>query len=133
MKSVSSVNPVKTRLALLIVPLLFVALVLSGCVSKATAEAQARAAFFSGQQQEFIRMQKARGPSVTFSGPVARRVIPWTEDLTLAKAIVAAGYFGPEPTDIVIVRNGRATRVDPKQLLKKQDVPVYSGDLVSIH
>src|SRR5215467_13484539 len=77
----------------------FLALVLSsfvfsGCVTKATADAQARAAFLAGQQQALERMQQTQGRAntVTFLGEVKNNLIPWTADLTLSRAIVAAGY-----------------------------------------
>jgi protein involved in polysaccharide export with SLBB domain len=112
--------------------LLLLALALTGCVSKATADAQARAAFLAGQQQALAHLQQTQGPSITISGQVKNSTVPWNQDLTLAKAIVAAGYFGPDPTEIVIVRSGQETRVDPKQLLNNEDVPLDSGDLIRI-
>jgi hypothetical protein len=106
----------------------------NGCVTKAAAAAQARQAFLAGQQQamQTMKMEQARGPSVTFVGPVKNPIVAWTEGLTLAKAIIAAGYEGPEPSDIVIMRKGTPVRVDPNQLLKGEDVPLETGDVVNI-
>ena len=62
-----------------------------GCVSKAKARRDAQAAFIAGQHEATRRAQTAgQGPSVTINGPVNTPVLPWTEDLTLAKAIVQA-------------------------------------------
>ncbi len=112
----------------------FIALSGAGCVTQSKADAQARQAFLAGQQQamQMYKTEQARGPNVTFIGPVRTPVIPWTQGLTLAQAIVYAGYQGPEPTDIIIVRNGQGTRIDPAKLLKGEDVPLDAGDVVNI-
>lgn len=115
--------------------LLFLAVALSGCVSKATAQAQARAAFLAGQQQAMERMQQsqAMGPTVTCLGQVKNNLIPWTANLTLAKAILAAEYYGPtDPKEIVVVRGGQQMRVDPKQLLNGNDVPLEPHDVIEL-
>jgi hypothetical protein len=114
--------------------LLLLAVALSGCITKAKANAQARAAFAAGEQQARMRMQQAQTPSVTVHGAVRNPLLPWTEDLTVAKAIVAAGYFGAKaPTEILVVRKGQAFRVDPKLLLNGTDPPLESGDIVELH
>jgi hypothetical protein len=113
--------------------LLLIAMALSGCVSKSKAKAQARAAFFSGQQESLARMQQAQGPSVTVNGEVRNHIIPWTEGLTLAQAVVAAEYLGAkDPGQMIIVHNGIATRLDPKQLLSGTDIPLQPGDIVQL-
>src|SRR4051812_1767976 len=104
----------------------------SGCVSKKKANAEAHAAFMAGQQQAMV----ARGPQpassvVTVVGPVHTPSLTWTQDLTLAKAIVDAGYESAvDPKQIMIVRNGQAVPVDPKSLLAGEDVPLLPGDMV---
>ena len=105
----------------------------SGCVTKATADAQARAAFLAGQQQALERMQQTQGKAntVTFLGEVKNNLIPWTADLTLSRAIVAAGYFGSaDPKEIVVNRDGQEMRIDPKQLLTGNDIPLMPRDVV---
>jgi hypothetical protein len=53
--------------------------------------------------------------------------------MTVSKAIVAAVYFGPKaPTEIIVVRQGQAFRVDPKQLLTGADPPLQAGDIIDI-
>jgi hypothetical protein len=106
----------------------------TGCVSKSSADARARAAFLAGQQQALMQMQQTRGggPSVTITGAVHNSVVPWSSDLTLAKAVVAAEYFGPDPTQIVIVRSGRAVLLDAHKLLNGEDFQLHPGDLVEI-
>ena len=114
-----------------------VLLALAGCVSKSKANAQARAAYMAGQQQAMTRMQLAQtqgqGPCVTVNGEVRNRVVPWTQGLTLAKAVLAADYYGTkDPGQILVVHNGIANRVDPKQLLSGVDIPLQPGDTVQL-
>jgi protein involved in polysaccharide export with SLBB domain len=105
-----------------------------GCVTRTKARADAQAAFIAGQQQAMAGIQRTQGASVTIIGPVRNPIVPWTEDMTLAKAILAADYTGPtDPNDIVIMRNGRAIKVDPNQLLNGEDVPLQTGDVVQIN
>ena len=105
----------------------------TSCVSKTKAKVQAREAFVAGQQQALARLQQMQGPSVSFVGPVRNNVVPWTQDLTVARAIVAAGYVGArDPRTIIVVRNGQAFTIDPNQLLSGEDMPLESGDLVQI-
>ena len=96
---------------------LLLAAAFGGCVSKSKADAQARAAYLAGQQQAMMRMQQAQtqgqGPCVTVNGEVRNHVVPWTEGLTLAKALVAADYLGTaDPGQIIIVHNGHR---DPRR------------------
>ncbi|SRR6266581_7826144 len=107
-------------------------LLCSGCISKSKAKAQAQAAFMAGQQQAMmLRTPQPTGNIVTIVGPVKTPSIQWTQNLTLAKAIVAAGYeSATDPKQIMIVRNGQAVPVDPKALLSGEDVPLLPGDMV---
>jgi hypothetical protein len=108
-------------------------LTISGCVTKSKAKAEAQAAFMAGQQQAMIRMSQPHQSVVTFIGPVRNPTVPWTQDLTLAKAIIATGYTAQgDPRQIMIVRNGQAIPVDPKKLLEGEDIPLVAGDLVQI-
>lgn len=105
----------------------------AGCVTKSKADARAREAFIAGQQQAIERMRQAQGPSVTLMGQVRFPIIPWTEDLTLAKALVQAGYLpAAPPSDILIVRHGQAFHADPAKLLKGEDIPLEQGDVVQL-
>jgi len=103
----------------------------AGCTTRSNAKQQARAAYTQGQQQA-ERMLQAR-TSVTLVGAVRTPMIPWTEDLTLAKALILANYYGRgTPREILLVRNGQAQRIDPDQLLAGNDVPLLAGDLIQI-
>ncbi len=104
----------------------------TGCVSKSKAEAQARAAFLAGQQQGTQQMQ-LRGPTVTVIGEVKNKLLPWTIDLTLSRAVVAAEYYGArDPTEITIIRDGHMMPVDPRHLLAGEDIPLQPGDIVEL-
>jgi hypothetical protein len=111
------------------------AIALSGCVTKSTADAKARAAFVAGQQRamENMRQLQTQGPTVIFTGPVRNVLVPWTADLTLAKALLAADYFGKnDPSAITIRRGGEEIRVDPTKLLGGDDVPLQPRDIIDI-
>jgi len=144
------------RLAALLAAVLCLSLGLSACVTKSAAKAQARAAYLAGQQEAMNRMQQAQaqgqmqegalrpvqaqggtvpgqGGTVQISGPVRSPVVPWTPGLTLMRAIVAADYTGAtDPAEILLVRNGIATRVDVHKLLSGEDVPVQPNDVVQL-
>src|ERR1044071_5504242 len=118
--------------ALLLAFTLTFAITPSGCTTKAKARTDAKAAYLAGQQQAMERILVTRN-SVTVIGPVRNPLVPWTQDLTLAKALVASNFYAKEtPRGIVIVRGGQPMPVDPKQLLAGDDVPLEAGDVVQI-
>ena len=119
-------------LTTLLIPVLL-AVLASGCVSKSKARAEAQRAYMAGQQAAMARMQQAQGPSVTINGQVRNSVVPWTEGLTLTKALAAAEYYGrTDPRAIIIVHNGIGRRYDPKQVLSGPDIPLEPGDMVHL-
>lgn len=106
----------------------------AGCVSKSKAEAQARAAYLAGQQDAAARLQRnqLQGAIVTINGLVRQSVLPWTQQMTVGTALIAADYYGPDPTQIVIMRGGRALTVEAADLLAGRDVQLLAGDVVQI-
>jgi hypothetical protein len=123
------------RFGLILVSVISSSAILAGCVSKATAKAQARAAFLAGQQQAMERMQQTQspGPAVTFLGEVRNRTVPWSGDLTLAKAILAAEYIGTtDPKAIVVLRDNHEIQVDPGQLLSGNDMLLQPRDVIEL-
>jgi len=108
-------------------------LAVSGCTSRSKARAQVQAAFAAGQQQALSGQTNA--PTVSFRGDVKNPKVPWTEEMTLAKALVAAEYTGSwDPHTIVILRQGEKYKVDPKRLLGGLEDPLLEpGDTVEIH
>jgi hypothetical protein len=124
----------------LILTIALVVIAAPGCTTKSRARSQAHAAYMAGQEQGAARakaqMQQQpsfQGPSVSFVGDVNHRVLPWTPDLTLAQAIIAAQYQPPgDPRQIVIIREGQELPVSPQGLLQGQDVPLLPGDVVEM-
>jgi len=117
--------------------LLLLTVAFAGCVSKSKAQNRERAAFIRGQQEAMVRMQQmqtqGKGPCVTVNGEVRTHVVPWTEGMTLAKALLAADYIGSaDPAQIIILRNGVGKRVEPRQLLSGEDIPLQPGDVVHL-
>lgn len=105
---------------------------LTGCVSKARADRKAREAFMAGQQHAIQQMQ-LRGTVVTVVGEVRNPLVPWTSDLTLARAILAAEYFGAtDPVEILVTRAGEEIRLDPRALLGGEDFPLQPRDVIEL-
>ena len=73
-------------------------------------------------------------PTVWVRGDVKNQIIPWTEDLTLSRAIVAADYQSVfDPRAIVVVRQGQVYRINPRDLLKGTDDPsLQPGDIIEL-
>jgi hypothetical protein len=115
--------------------LVVVSFSLGGCTTKSKAQSDARTAFLAGQQESMMRMQQGQNqvPTVSVQGRVRNNIVPWTEDLTIAKAIVAAEYYGhTDPTQIILVRQRVAKRIDPRTLLSGEDVPLLPGDIIEL-
>ena len=107
----------------------------AGCVSRKKAQSQAHAAFLRGQQQAAMisRQTQLQGPLVTVIGAVRNPQVRWTTDLTLAKALIAADYYGQaNPAEIIIIREGRQLPYDPNKLLAGEDMPLEPNDLVQV-
>jgi hypothetical protein len=104
---------------------------LTGCTTRAKAKQEARAAYIAGREQAERMMQSRM--NVTVQGAVRNPLVPWSDDLTLAKALVFADYSGNgTPQEIILVRNGVAQRIDPNELLAGKDMPLLLGDIVQI-
>ena len=112
---------------------LLIFLAFPGCATKETSPRQADAAFQAGQQQALQQLYEARFPVVTVLGAVRNPRLDWAEDLTLAKAIVAADYHGPgDPRAIILHRGAEQFHIAPKQLLRGQDWLLQPGDRIEI-
>lgn len=118
-----------------ILPLLLAsAVVLSACISKKRAQDEARQAYAAGQAAAAKQWQAEKPPEVVLRGPVRNPVIAWTDDLTLAKAIVDADYTGfLTPRVIRVIRNGQMIAEMPGvDLLRHHDVPLQPGDIIDV-
>jgi hypothetical protein len=104
---------------------------ITGCTTKRNARLRSQEAFVAGQQQALSQMQHSQ--NVMFVGDVQNRMIPWTEDLTLATGIVAADYRGRhDPKGFTLRRNGQSYTVSAKQLLEGEDFSLQPGDTIEI-
>jgi len=110
------------------------AVALAGCATKPDADARARQAFAAGQQQAFTQITEARRTSILFIGPVRQREIPWSDGLTLAQAVAAAGYTDTrDPRNIFVDRQRVRIPFDPQALLQGKDLPLEPGDTIEIY
>jgi hypothetical protein len=114
--------------------LFLLALFLAGCVSKKQADLRAHQAYMAGQAQAAKEWQAQHLPQVAVRGPVRNPVVPWTEGLTLAKAIVDADYTGfMNPIFVRVIRNGQMVEeLKGIDLLHGSDFPLEAGDIVDI-
>ena len=104
----------------------------AGCVTRATADAEARAAFVAGEKAAYQTMQSST-TDITILGNVQKHQIPWANGLTLAQALAKADYTGAhDPTDLVLRHNSIQTEISPRDLLNGQDVPLHPGDVISV-
>lgn len=72
--------------------------------------------------------------SIIVKGNVRYSVIPWTEDLNVAKAILAAEYLGTrDPSNIIIRRQGDRLFVSPNRLMQGIVNPwLEPGDILEL-
>jgi hypothetical protein len=117
--------------------ILLLAVVLSGCTTKATARREAeRKAFIATQQSAMAgpENQPQQQPAVWFRGDVRNQRVPWTEGLTLAQAIIAAHYTWTwDPRFITVTRQGEVYQINPRHLLRGQEDPLLEpGDVVEV-
>jgi hypothetical protein len=104
----------------------------AGCTSSSKARAQADAAYRAGQQQA-VRNEEARKRGITFTGPISNSLISWTEGLTLAQAIAAAGWNAKtDPRLIILTRGAEIVAMTPQQALEAADEPMQPGDHVDM-
>ena len=85
-------------------------------------------------QSEHIQGPFSPAPMVWIRGDVKNEVVPWTQEITLAGALVAAEYKGLwDPRGIRIIRQGQTYKINPRELLKgREDLPLKPGDVIVI-
>jgi len=119
---------------LLLLSLLFAGLAMSGCTTKSKAAARAREAYLAGERQAIASVSDAQRTSIRFIGPVRNVDVPWSEGLTLARAISAAGYTDiRDPRTIIVNRKNERIPFDPADLLRGKDLELEPGDTIEIH
>ena len=126
--------------------ILVLGFVSSGCANKAKTQEQIRRAYIAGEQAARAQMQQAQAPQSTVQplssttqpqvrvlGAVKNPVLPWSEGLTLARALVEAEYEKTTaPSALTIFRNNEPLRIDVQQVLQGADYPLFPGDIVFI-
>src|SRR5262245_22380943 len=112
---------------------LLLSLVLTGCVTKGSAQRGAEKAAIATQQSA-LAAQANQEPAVWFRGDVRNQRVPWTEGLTLTQALLAAHYtWNWDPRVITVTRQGQVYPVSPRRLLRGQEDPLLEpGDLVEV-
>jgi hypothetical protein len=104
-----------------------------GCTTRATAEAQTRAAYLAGENAALEREQASQRTGIVVLGQVQTHEVPWVAGLTLAQALVTANYNGfGNPKRIILIRQGQHTVISARDLLNGQDMPLQPGDMIQI-
>ncbi len=104
----------------------------TGCVTKSQSDAEVRAAFIEGERTAYQQMQSS-ATDIIVLGNVDKHDLPWAQGLTLTQALAAADYKGlNDPQTIFLRRNTVQTRINPRQLLNGEDVPLQPGDVISV-
>ena len=120
---------------------LVLALAIPACTTKKSAQAKAQTAFMAGRLQAMAQaaaqtqsLAQPESQAVFVQGQVRNPTVPWTEDLTLAQAIVVAEYLNlQQPREIVLHRQGQLFRINPRRLLVGQDNPLLEpGDIIEL-
>jgi hypothetical protein len=126
--------------------ILILALMGGGCANKAKTQEQMRRAYLAGAQAARAQMQQAQAPQSTpqmmpsttepqvrVVGSVKNPVLPWSEGLSLARALVEAEYEkSTAPSAITILRNNEPLQINVQQVLQGADYPLFPGDIVLI-
>ena len=112
-------------------------LLAAGCVTKSEAQRQAHEAYLTGQNQALTGA--ANGPKnptapIIVIGQVDNNTVPWSDDLTLANALISANYqLKTGPSKITITRDGQTFPVNVRDFLKGgNDIPLQPGDRIDL-
>jgi hypothetical protein len=72
--------------------------------------------------------------TILVQGNVKNHILGWTEDLTLAQALIDADYQGlTNPRTIVVIRQGQANMIDVNKFLRgKENPPLLPGDIIEL-
>ena len=128
-----TVNFGMVRMKFLFTIVLILSIGSGGCTTRSQSQTDVQAAYQAGQRDAYARIATLQRTSVVVIGPVQNPEVQWTEGLTLAQAILAANCTGTgNPKEIILTRQGETTRIDPKDLLRGNDVPLQPGDTITL-
>ena len=106
---------------------------LAGCASGKHRSKTAQTQFAAGQEEAFVMLQRSGIYVVRMVGAFQRPVVLWRDQMTLAEAILDAGYLAQNPPAQILIQRGLAVqRIAPETLLKGEDVPVEVGDVIHV-
>jgi hypothetical protein len=118
----------------LLITIVAVAVLATGCTSKSRARAEAQQAWLAGQNAALQQQAAQAQPGgITVVGPVQHSNVPWVVGLTLTQAIATATYLSPDaPKQIIITRQGEDGAVDPQALVNGVQIPLEPGDVITL-
>jgi hypothetical protein len=119
----------------LIIIVLLLAGLATGCETKSQARAEAQKAYLAGQNDAMrhaLAQQQAVN-SITVVGPVQVPNVPWVAGLTLTQAIATANYLPQrEPRQIILTRQGQDQIIAPEDLVNGVQIILQPGDKITI-
>ena len=88
----------------------------------------------AGWRSRMARRYAPKQNGISFTGQVLVPIVPWTEGLTLAQAIIAAHWTGlHDPRLIIIVnRDGERMELMPEEAEMAAELPLAPGDAVEL-
>lgn len=111
-------------------------LVVLGCVGCSSKKGLGRDGYnqLVRSQQQAIQIEQMQHPAVYVRGPVQKPIVAWREGLTLAEALLDAGYTQTlSPRAIRVTRAGRVYPIDVRRLLRGTENPVLEpGDQIEV-
>ncbi|HTD88278.1 MAG TPA: hypothetical protein VK850_17020 [Candidatus Binatia bacterium] len=112
--------------------LMVVALSTAGCKTKKVEAHPPPPAYADpAAMQEAVRQAQM---IVQVRGDVRNHVIPWSDNLTLAGALVEADYMGRmDPLSVTVTRVRKIYRFSASRLLSGADMFLEPGDVIDIH
>jgi len=121
-------------LSLWIPALLGLGLVMAGCKSSQKGAGRDGYNQLIRSQQQALAIDQMGAPAVYFVGPVQQPVVLWREDLSLAEALLEAGYKSQfSPHAIRVTRQRRTYNVDVQRLLRGTENPALEpGDRIEV-
>ena len=106
----------------------------TGCSNKGKKKTILERNAASVAREESLILQESQGPTVYVRGAVQRPIIPWRENMTLADALLDAGYnSAATPRAIRIRRADEIYEVNIRLLLRDRDNPLIEPrDLIEV-